>query len=153
MMNKMIGINSCQESNLLWRLLMRFGIRSVHSKLDSWQELTPIILFIIDVTPKRFAQRSVVLFGQSVGVMLMQDHLFEVNPVFGTHLRKFSCERIVGHDSCQSSPSGHNSFDELVRCFAHVYSLYRSNLHPFCETVHHHQSVEVPFSSFLKRPT
>ena len=59
---------------------MRFGIRSVHSELDSWQELIPIILFIVDVTPKRFAQRSVVLFGQSIGVMLMQDHLFEVDP-------------------------------------------------------------------------
>ena len=109
------------------------------------------ILFIVDVTLKRFAQCSVVPFGQSVGVMLMRDHLFEVDPVFGTHLRKFSFERVVEHDGCLSSPSGHNSFLELVRCFAHVFSLYHSNFHPFCETIHHHQSVEVPFISFLKR--
>ena len=125
--------------------------RSVHSKLDSWQELIPIILFIVDVTPKRFAQRLVVPFGQSVGVVLMQDHLFDVNPVFGTHLSEFSFERIVGHDGCWSSQSSHNSFLEFVCCFAHVFSLYRSNLHPFREPVHHHQSVEVPFISFLKR--
>ena len=39
-------------------------------KLDSWQELIPIILFIIDVTPKRFVQHSVVPFGQSVFIAM-----------------------------------------------------------------------------------
>ena len=74
---------------------MRFGIQSVHRKLYSWQELILIILFIVDVTPKRFAQGSVVPFSQSVGVVMMHDHLFNVNPIFGTYLPNFPLNALL----------------------------------------------------------